>query len=163
MCRRLVLQHLAQLVPTARAARADGSCSSALCDLCMCPDLPPSTVACRCTASWRTVVNGRRFGNNDRATWRTINIPMRFPSGDRKGEYLWFLSVTNNLVRWCLSSRTLRFSFGPAQFEQYSSSSTARAAQLEQRRRQKACSHIIICMASVQEMRCDFHVVWHPE
>ena len=94
---------LAQLVPTARAARADGSCSSSLCDLCMCPDLPPSTVACRCTASWRTVVNGRRFGNNDRATWRTINISIRFPSGDRKGEYLLFLCVTNNLVRRCLS------------------------------------------------------------
>ena len=141
-----------QLVLTARAARADGSCSSSLCDLCMCPDLPPSTVACRCTASWRTVVvKGRRFGNNDRATWRTINIPIRFPSGDRKGEYLLFLCVTNNLVRCCLF-RTLRLSFGPAQFEQHSSSSTARAAQLEQRRGQKASSHIIICMASVQEI-----------
>ena len=55
-------RRLVQLVPTARAARADGSCSSTLCDLCMCPDdMPSSTVACRCAPSLRTVVNGRHF------------------------------------------------------------------------------------------------------
>ena len=57
-------RRLAQLSPTARAARADGSRSSTLCDLSMCPDdKPPFTVACRRVQSLRTVVvNGRRFG-----------------------------------------------------------------------------------------------------
>jgi hypothetical protein len=56
-------RRLVQLVPTARAARADGSCSSTLCDPYICPDdMPSSTVACRCTPSLRTVVIRRRFG-----------------------------------------------------------------------------------------------------